>query len=91
MRLPDNFDSGAPLFRKKVHDLQDLDTLEEMHHSNFEVMKYFNFLLVLDLYIWLGQKYPQAFTEIERARLVKKDVCDLIDVLLEKVQFKSYH
>jgi len=39
----------------------------------------------------LGQKYPQAFTEIERARLVKKDVCDLIDVLLEKVQFnKSY-
>jgi len=40
--------------------------------------------LVLDLYIWLGQKYPEAFKEMNKAQEYKELVCDLIDKILDE-------
>lgn len=64
---------------------EDLDTLEEMHHSNFFNFSYIDFS-VLDVYLWLGQKYPEAFKEMERAKTLKDAICKLIDKALDEAK-----
>jgi hypothetical protein len=68
------------IFCQEKHTLQDLLTLEEMHHSNN--IKYYK-TEVLDVYIWLGQKFPESFKEMDKAQEFKEKVCSLIDKILD--------
>jgi len=85
VKLPTIFSSSNPIYQKDKHNLKDLSELEQMHHSKVIIIDNFNFQ-VLDLYLWLGQKYPEAFKEIEKARESKKIICEMIEKILEEVE-----
>ena len=56
--------------------------------NKFTTVSYsFNFMyliidLVLEVYLWLSNKYQQAFVEVDLCKLLIERVCEIIDQIL---------
>ncbi|CDW83196.1 atp-dependent rna helicase mitochondrial-like [Stylonychia lemnae] len=74
VRLPDNFTLSNELFQREQYNENDLEVFERIHN-------------ILEVYLWLSNKYPQAFVETDLCNILVEKVCKIIDqILLSKHQ-----
>ncbi|CAI2384970.1 unnamed protein product [Moneuplotes crassus] len=72
VRLPGKNLNDYSILSKGDYTVEDLLQLEEIHN-------------MLEVYLWLGNKYEQEFIEITEAKLLIKHVCKLIDGALKEM------
>ncbi len=57
----------------------DLDLYENIHNSKSLLL---TFPIVLEVYLWLGNKYEKEFVEKDLCLVLTQRVCEIIDSIL---------